>query len=175
MKIPNQCKLKNFNFKSCLFCLKSLVYGVPMERDSINSLEAFSVDGLFKSKEHKILLELEGFDFLVPFQRFDLLSVAALTKIDFPQMDANFKYFAKQYLDHLKKGEYSNWEISLIHDSLFDLMLKNVGFCNSELFPNADIQQNSSKLQLKMLMNGFYFKLLPQVSKPLNDIQFHFE
>jgi hypothetical protein len=133
---------------------------VQIERDLINSLVAFSIDGLI---------------FFDPIQRLDLLSVAALTKIDFPQMDANFKDFAKQYLDHFKKGEYSDWEISLIHDSLFDLMLKNVGFCNSELFPNADIQQNSSKLQLEMLMNGFYFKLLPQVSEPLNDIQFHFE
>jgi hypothetical protein len=44
----------------------------------------------------------------------------------------------------------------------------------SVLFPEVDIQMIESKLQVKLLLDGKYFKLLPKVLRKCFDVQFHF-
>jgi hypothetical protein len=55
------------------------------------------------------------------------------------------------------------------------LMLNNIGFANTELFPDVDIQMIDNKLQIELLMKGMYFRLLPNVLIKCKDIKFHFQ
>jgi hypothetical protein len=53
-----------------------------------------------------------------------------------------------------------------------DLILSNIGFSNSYLFPNVDIKNISKKIQIEMLKDGM---LLPEILLTLNDMRFKFK
>jgi hypothetical protein len=109
-------------------------------------------------------------------QTFNVVAISAFTKTDFNLIDKRFKEFGENYQKYIKieRLKKSNL-INLVNDSFCDLVLSNVGFSNSVLFPKVDIQHISLKLQVKMLMNGMYFNLLPQIQATLNDVKFHFQ
>jgi hypothetical protein len=106
-----------------------------------------------------------------------LLSFSALTKTNFLSVDKEFKNFGTNVLDMIRNyDKYATEdEIELILDSFSDLVLSNLGFSNSELFPEIDISDITSKLQVYLLMNKKSFRLLPQVLKKCSDVQFNFE
>jgi hypothetical protein len=106
-----------------------------------------------------------------------LLSFSALTKTNFLSVDKEFKNFGTKVLDMIRNyDKYATEnEMELILDSFSDLVLSNLGFSNSELFPEIDISDITSKLQVYLLMNKKSFRLLPQVLKKCSDVQFNFE
>jgi hypothetical protein len=110
-------------------------------------------------------------------QHFNILTISLLTKLDFQRMDKSFKDFAEYYLQCIREEnlELSDWERRLVVDSFSELVLNNLLFSSSVLFPTVDIQGIFMKLQVEMLLNGMYFKLLPNVSISLCDIKFHFK
>jgi hypothetical protein len=108
---------------------------------------------------------------------YSLLSFSALTKTNFLSVDKEFKNFGTNILDMIRNyDKYATEnEMELILDSFSDLLLSNLGFSNSELFPEIDISDITSKLQVYLLMNKKSFRLLPQVLKKCSDVQFNFE
>jgi hypothetical protein len=105
-----------------------------------------------------------------------LISIAALTQTNFQLVDKEFQSFGKQYLKELKNySKLTKIENDLMFDSFAKLVLSNVGFANSDLFPQVDILLIESKLQVQLLMNGMYFRLLPNVLNKCSDIHFQFE
>jgi hypothetical protein len=108
---------------------------------------------------------------------YSLLSFSALTKTNFLSVDKEFKNFGTKVLDMIRNyDKYATEnEMELILDSFSDLVLSNLGFSNSELFPEIDISDITSKLQVYLLMNKKSFRLLPQVLKKCSDVQFNFE
>jgi hypothetical protein len=102
-----------------------------------------------------------------------LLTFSCLVKTDFILMDEEFKNFGKLFLSLIKNSNlvYMNF----ICDSFSELMLKNMDFSQSELFPDKDIRMIKSKLQVKLVLEGKNFILLPNVLEKCSDIQFQFK
>jgi hypothetical protein len=106
-----------------------------------------------------------------------LVSIAAMTQFNFKKIDKEFQYFGKWFWESFCEIEpsLSRYERELIFDSISKLMLNNIGFANTELFPDVDIQMIDNKLQIELLMKGMYFRLLPNVLIKCKDIKFHFQ
>ena len=120
--------------------------------------------------------EYDGDEYQEEDDRFNVIGICALTKIDFNQMDKKFESFGKKLLKSFNKRKhlFENWEIDLFYDSFSSLVLNNIGFSNSILFPNMDIQNISKKLQVYLIVNGKYFELLSDNLSKVNDIKFVF-
>jgi hypothetical protein len=131
-------------------------FEVPKEDDIVNKL----IESTIKSNENNY---------------YFALSISSLAKIDFNQMDKRFKEYAENFMEAFVDFNFSDFESSFIQDSWCDLILNNVQFSNTFLFPKKEIQNISMKLQVKLLMNGMYFNLLPQILPSLNDVRFQFE
>jgi hypothetical protein len=108
--------------------------------------------------------------------KFQILSISALTQSHFEKVDKEFKQFGKIFLQIYRffKKDFTVNESELILDSFSKLVLKNVEFSNVELFPSLDIQRIETKLQIQLLLDGMYFKLLPNLLRKFSDVQFHF-
>jgi hypothetical protein len=105
-----------------------------------------------------------------------LISLATLTQTNFQLVDKEFQSFGKEYLKELKNySKLTKIENDLMFDSFAKLVLSNIAFANSDLFPQVDILLIENKLQVQLLMNGMYFRLLPNVLYKCSDIHFQFE
>jgi hypothetical protein len=111
------------------------------------------------------------------YYAFPILSIAALTQTSFKKVDKEFHRFGKIFLETIRKYEAhaTAYEIQLILDSFSKLVLNNLGFANSVLFPDVDIQSIGSKLQVELVIKGKYFRLLPDLLSKCKDVQFHFK
>jgi hypothetical protein len=111
------------------------------------------------------------------YYAFPVLSISALTQTSFQKVDKEFHKFGKIFLDTIRKYEAhaTPYEIQLILDSFSKLVLNNLGYANSVLFPDVDIQMIESKLQVELVIKGKYFRLLPNVLNKCQDVQFHFK
>jgi hypothetical protein len=104
-----------------------------------------------------------------------LLTFSCLVKTDFILMDEEFKNFGKLFLSLIKDSNHSLVYMNFICDSFIELMLNNMDFSQSELFPDKDIRMIKSKLQVKLVLDGKNFILLPNVLEKCSDIQFQFK
>jgi hypothetical protein len=104
-----------------------------------------------------------------------ILVISSLAQTNFNSVDKEFQKFGKFHLiltrKLLRRIEYDD----LILDSFSKLILNNIGFANAELFPEVDIQMIESKLQVKLLLNGMYFRLLPNILIKRSNMTFHFK
>jgi hypothetical protein len=103
--------------------------------------------------------------------KYSTLLISILTQTNFKEMDQEFKKFGKFYLNFIRISKRSD----LVLDSFSKLMLNNIGFSNSELFPEVDVQWIESKLEVELLLSGKYFRLLPNLLGKCSDLEFHFE
>jgi hypothetical protein len=109
---------------------------------------------------------------------FYLMGISCFVKTDFKQVDQRFKDFGSTFYElfrHFFVKKNVDFEIYFILDSFSELMLNNVSFSQSKLFPEKDIQKVKSKLQVELLFNGKNFILLPDLLTNCSDIQFHFK
>jgi hypothetical protein len=121
------------------------------------------------------LLDVESsheFSFSLKYLEYSTIILSALTQTNFEIVDKEFCNFGKIYLKLIRKISRNS---DLILDSFSKLVLSNFEFSNSELFPEKNIQGIGSKLQVELLLNGMYFKLLPDVLRDSLDIKFYFE
>jgi hypothetical protein len=121
------------------------------------------------------LLDVESsheFSFSLKYLEYSTIILSALTQTNFEIVDKEFCNFGKIYLKLIRKISRNS---DLILDSFSKLVLSNFEFSNSELFPEKNIQGIGSKLQVELLLNGMYFKLLPDVLRDSLDIKFSFE
>jgi hypothetical protein len=127
-----------------------------------------------EEKVEQIISSIERFQ-IEMHPEFNLISLAVLTQTNFKSVDKKFNTFGKFYLQNLKDSKIGNSQTNLILDSFSQLLLSNIGFSNSELFPKQDIQGIASKLQVELLLNGKYFRMLPGVLNKCSDLSFQFE
>jgi hypothetical protein len=127
-----------------------------------------------EEKVEQIISSIERFQ-IEMHPEFNLISLAVLTQTNFKSVDKKFNTFGKFYLQNLKDSKIGNSQTNLILDSFSQLVLSNIGFSNSELFPKQDIQGIASKLQVELLLNGKYFRMLPGVLNKCSDLSFQFE
>jgi hypothetical protein len=127
-----------------------------------------------EEKVEQIISSIERFQ-IEMHPEFNLISLAVLTQTNFNSVDKKFNTFGKFYLQNLKDSKIGNSQTNLILDSFSQLLLSNIGFSNSELFPKQDIQGIASKLQVELLLNGKYFRMLPGVLNKCSDLSFQFE
>jgi hypothetical protein len=127
-----------------------------------------------EEKVEQIISSIERFQ-IEMHPEFNLISLAVLTQTNFNSVDKKFNTFGKFYLQNLKDSKIGNSLTNLILDSFSQLVLRNIGFSNSELFPKQNIQEIASKLQVELLLNGKYFRMLPGVLNKCSDVSFQFE
>jgi hypothetical protein len=111
---------------------------------------------------------------------FLLMGIASFVKTDFKKVDASFKKFGVNYLEMMKKYIQSTdlifyFEFDFILGGFSQLVLNNMGFSQSKLFPDKDIQMIKSQLQVELLLSGKNFILLPNVLMKCSDISFNFK
>jgi hypothetical protein len=109
---------------------------------------------------------------------FLLMGIASFVKTDFKIVDASFKTFGANYLEIMKKYFQSDifcFEFDFILDGFSQFVFNNMGFSQSKLFPDKDIQMITSQLQLELLLSGKNFILLPNVLMKCSDIRFNFK
>jgi hypothetical protein len=110
-----------------------------------------------------------------------LMGIASLVKTDFKKVDENFKSFGVNYLEIMKeyfqsaKSYCFKFEKNFIREAFSQLMLNNMGFSQSELFPDKDIGMIKTPLQVELLLDGKNFILLPNVLVKCSDIHFNFK
>jgi hypothetical protein len=121
-----------------------------------------------EEKVEQIISSIERFQ-IEMHPEFNLISLAVLTQTNFNSVDKKFNTFGKFYLQNLKDSKIGNSLTNLILDSFSQLVLRNIGFSNSELFPKQNIQEIASKLQVELLSNGKYFRMLPGVLNKCSD------
>ena len=110
------------------------------------------------------------------WNKFVLLSIGFLQKLNHQMVDSKFEEFGKIYHKSIKtyRKLASESEFEILFDCFSDLVLSNISFSNSVLFPNQDIQMIKSKLEIVLLLDGKYFKLLPDNLSQCFDINFGF-
>jgi hypothetical protein len=97
---------------------------------------------------------------------------------DFKRIDELFKQFGFGFLEHMKRISECkplDYEVYFIRDAFSQLMLNDMGFSQSVLFPDKDIRMIKSKLQVDLLLDGKNFILLPNVLVKCSDIRFVFK
>jgi hypothetical protein len=105
-----------------------------------------------------------------------LLTFSCLVKTDFNLMDKEFKRLGNLFLSNVIKDSDDLFVYkSFIRDGFSQLMLNNMEFSQSELFPDKDIQMIKSILQVELLLDGKNFILLPNILVKCSDIQFAFK
>jgi hypothetical protein len=125
-----------------------------------------------EEKVEQIISSIEKFQ-IEMHPEFNLISCCVDS--NFNSVDKKFNTFGKFYLQNLKDSKIGNSLTNLILDSFSQLVLRNIGFSNSELFPKQNIQEIASKLQVELLLNGKYFRMLPGVLNKCSDVSFQFE
>jgi hypothetical protein len=109
---------------------------------------------------------------------FLLMAISYFTKTEFKQVDKQFSEFGKMFLELINQfplNEYVDYEKDLIIGAFSKLVLNNLSFSQSELFPNNDIQMIKSGLQVELLLDGRNFILLPYFLIKCTDIGFKFK
>jgi hypothetical protein len=104
-----------------------------------------------------------------------LLTFSCLVKTDFNLMDKEFKRFGNLFLSVIKDSDDLFVYKSFIRDGFSQLMLNNMEFSQSKLFPDKDIRMINSKLQVELLLDEKNFILLPNILVKCSDIQFVFK
>jgi hypothetical protein len=105
-----------------------------------------------------------------------LLTFSCLVKTDFNLMDKEFKRLGNLFLSNVIKDSDDLFVYkSFIRDGFSQLMLNNMEFSQSELFPDKDIQMINSILQVELLLDEKNFILLPNILVKCSDIQFAFK
>jgi hypothetical protein len=160
MKIENPKSLQSSieSFSSNSFPLSKSIYS--SNPDSLTE----SIDSLNLS-DLEILVEHER-------MKYSTLLISIIIQTNFKEMDKEFEKFGKFYLNLIRRISKRS---DLVLDSFSKLMLNNIGFSNSELFPEVDIQWIKSKLEVELLLSGKYFRLLPNLLGNCCDLKFHFE
>eukprot|EP01080_Neovahlkampfia_damariscottae_P012699 gene12699-6897_t len=108
---------------------------------------------------------------------FPLLSIGFLTKTNFKMVDSRFEEFGIIYKNSvLRYREYATEvEMNMIYDAFSDLVLNNLTFSNSQIFPKFDISNVTQKLQILLLLHDKYFNLLSDVLHKCHDVHFNFK
>eukprot|EP01080_Neovahlkampfia_damariscottae_P004005 gene4005-7261_t len=111
-----------------------------------------------------------------PFS-FPLLSIGFLAKTNFKLVDSRFSEFGKIYKDAIIKfdGYSTKCEMNFVYDSFSDLVLNNLTYSSSQIFPQHDLSTIHQKLQVYLLMNNKYFNLLPDLLEKCHDLKFKFK
>ena len=102
---------------------------------------------------------------------------AILIRLDIDLMDKKFSNYGILYYDLIKSKktkQLTKDEIDFLIDSFSIVVLKNISFSNENLFQNQNIIGIEYELQVKMILNGMYFRLLPQISL-FQDLNFKFK
>jgi len=93
-------------------------------------------------------------------------------------VDSRFHEFGKIYYDSMMKYQEKyvhQFESDFIFNSFSKLILSNISFSNSKIFPNCDMKNIKKKIQISLLMDDGYFNLLPEILGNCEDIHFKFD
>jgi hypothetical protein len=107
-----------------------------------------------------------------------LIVLSCFVNTDFKRIDELFKQFGFGFLEHMKRileCKPLDYEVYFIRDAFSQLMLNNMGFSQSVLFPDKDIRMIKSRLQVELFLDGKNFNLLPNILVKCSDIHFVFK
>jgi hypothetical protein len=104
-----------------------------------------------------------------------LLTLSCLVKTDFKLMDERFEHLGKLFLSQNDFHSDQFFYMKFIRDAFSELMLNNMGFSQTVLFPDIDIRMIKSKLQVDLLLDEKNFILLPNILVKCSDIYFTFK
>eukprot|EP01080_Neovahlkampfia_damariscottae_P000049 gene49-4299_t len=107
--------------------------------------------------------------------KFPLLILGILTKVNFEKVDKRFQEFGRIFFDAVKSRVEifsEKYELGIIYDALFDLILNHSGYSSLNFLPNFEIQEKS---QIHIWLNGGYLELVLSGLKKCHDISFKFK
>jgi hypothetical protein len=129
-----------------------------------------------------VIREFDLYRLKLYFDKLDvtylLVSVSYFVKTDFKKVDKHFSEFGEMFFKLINAfpiQEYIDEEINLILGAFSKLLLNNLSFSQSVLFPNKDIQMIKSRLQVELLLEGKNFILIPNMLVKCTNIRFDFK
>jgi len=106
------------------------------------------------------------------------ICIAIFTKLYFDKMNQHFDSFGEKFgkgILELVKEKKPKFDEELYLDAFCNYLLHHQSTCHQLFFPKTNISGINNHKEVKLLLNGKYFRLLPEQSFSSFNIKFHFE